>query len=374
MKIANRGVPAPRREGPAAARLSILWGMKRVRPIRAAVALALLLLCGPSAAGPVVAPAGAPRAPGSAEMAPHPVDSKTYNEVWTYQVRLNNHMDLLVNLSRGNFGSFKEPVCGANVLLVGFPGGTRAVAREYPKSNFSWDPAAHRLKVHREIWLEGLPPKSHRLHFATKKNGTEWLIDLEFSRIAPSLVPGNGVWKVNGHLFGQVIHVPWARVDGVVAVGGDTVKVSGVATMDHTWQDDMAPEIVSRTVRWRTFGENWETGYLVRPADGNEAAGYALRKGASGPEIRVPQSWKAEETARRGGIKDWPVRLTVDYGPGGADTLSFGDAWSRTSMLDEFEGVTRWAVKKFFGGEMVDYRGPAKVNGRNGSYVNAFVK
>ena len=29
----------------------------------------------------------------------------------------------------------------------------------------------------------------------------------------------------------------------------------------------MAPEIVSRTVRWRTFGENWETGYLVRPAD-----------------------------------------------------------------------------------------------------------
>ncbi|MBO7130715.1 MAG: hypothetical protein J6V65_01050, partial [Fibrobacterales bacterium] len=180
-------------------------------------ALALLALS--AQAAPIVAPAGAPHAPGPAEMGSHPIDSKTYNEVWTWQARLNGTMDLLVNFTRGNFGSFKDPVCGANVLLVGFGGKTLSVAREYPKSNFSWDPGAARIQVHRQIWAEGLPPKAHRLRFATTKKGVEWLVDLEFSQIAPSLVRGNGVWKLGGHAFGQVIHIPWAKVSGTIVVG-----------------------------------------------------------------------------------------------------------------------------------------------------------
>lgn len=337
-------------------------------------ALAFLALS--AHAAPIVAPAGAPHAPGPAEMGIHPIDSKTYNEVWTWQARLNGSMDLLVNFTRGNFGSFKDPVCGANVLLVGFGGKTHSVAREYPKSNFSWDPGAARIQVHKQIWAEGLPPQRHHLRFATTKKGVEWLVDLEFTQIAPSLVRGNGVWKLGGHAFGQVIHVPWAKVSGTIAVGGDTVAVNGTATMDHTWQDDMAPEIVSRTIRWRTTGASgaWETAFLVRPEDGKGVAGYALRKGPAGTEMRVPQSWEAAESKKVGGIKEWPTVLLVDYGPAGRDSVSFGDAWAKTSVLDEFEGVTRWAVKKFLGGEVVDYRGPAKINGRPGAYVNAFVK
>jgi hypothetical protein len=56
------------------------------------------------------------------------------------------------------------------------------------------------------------------------------------------------------------------------------------------------------------------------------------------------------------------------------DTVHFKPYWSRHSVLDEFSGVTRWTIKKFLGGDMVNDRGGAVINRRRGDYAHMFTR
>src|SRR5437762_13089738 len=79
------------------------------------------------------------------DIAPHPKSSRTYNEFWTYQFWLNEGIQAQVDLSRANFGSFKDPACGADLSLIGFKGRNYFVAREYKARNFAFDVERQRL-------------------------------------------------------------------------------------------------------------------------------------------------------------------------------------------------------------------------------------
>lgn len=329
-----------------------------------------------STATPFSSPTGADRSPGLSDLAPHPAESKTYNEFWTYQLRLNRTIDLTVNITRGNFGSFKDPVCGANVTLNNFNGKNYTVAREYPLPNFVWNPAAARLSVHRNIFFEGLPPKQHRLFFSTSKGGVDWTIDLVFEQMEPSLTPGDGIWEIGKNKIGQMIHIPWSRVKGTLSVDGVTAEVSGTAMMDHTWQDDLAPAIIDRAYRWRIHSgsENWEVGYVMIPrAKGERPAGITLKKGATGPVLQRPVSVAVVEGKTVGGVKNWAeaIEITTDSGK---ETIRFAPAWSRVSVLDEFSGITRWTVKKFLGGDLVNDRGGVRIGEKRGDYAHTYLR
>ena len=141
-----------------------------------------------SSAGAQTPPSGGLRSDALADFAPHPASGKTYNELWTYQFWLNGGVQVQLNLSRANFGSFKDPVCGADLAVTNFRGRNIFVAREYPMKRFSWTPATARLEVHPNIHVEGLPPRAHKLFFSTVKDGKEYFLELTFENMTPGVV------------------------------------------------------------------------------------------------------------------------------------------------------------------------------------------
>src|SRR5690606_9981419 len=128
---------------------------------------------------------------------------------WTWQFLLEGGAQIQLNFSRVHFGTLKDPVCGADLAVMNFRGRNHFVAREYPLSNFSWEPAAERLGVHANIWAEGLPPRSHHVRFATKKGGKSYYLDLTFDKMMPGAVWGDGVFRLGGgESVSLFVHVP----------------------------------------------------------------------------------------------------------------------------------------------------------------------
>src|SRR4051812_16687945 len=103
-------------------------------------AIACLLSVGVVLSAPIP-PTGGLRSDTPVDFAPHNPSSKTFNEFWTYQFWLNGGVQVQLNLSRASFGSFKDPVCGADLAVMNFRGRNAFVAREYPVKRFSWTPA-----------------------------------------------------------------------------------------------------------------------------------------------------------------------------------------------------------------------------------------
>lgn len=316
------------------------------------------------------------------DLAPHPKNNDYYNEFWTYRFFLNDGMNLVVNFSRANLSSLKDPVCGANVSLTGFKGsGSKTqnfkVAREYPKHKFIWDPSRARLNVHEKIWFEGALPGAHKVRFETSKDGVDYFIDLNFTKIASSRVAGDGEYKVGSDILGMVLHIPWAKVEGIVAINGDTVKVSGTAVMDHTWQTNTAPRIVSHGFRYLTFFEGgYETGYFLLPADkGNRNIfpGYAIRKENGNTTLIQPQSLDVLEQKKKGSVPHWIRKANISMRNGETRNFVFKAHYDSHSMLSEFSGLLKWTVKKFFGGDVVTYRGWGEVDGNSAFYETLYV-
>ncbi len=65
---------------------------------------------------------------------------------------------------------------------------------------------------------------------------------------------------------GMFIHVPHARITGFVAINKDTLKISGFAYMDHTFQSKTGPRLIKRGHRY-IWSENdeFEVAYLLIP-------------------------------------------------------------------------------------------------------------
>ena len=98
--------------------------------------VSILVIAGTWSVQAQTPPTGGLRPDVLADFAPHAASSKTFNELWTYQFWLNGGIQVQLNLSRANFGSFKDPVCGADLAVTNFRGRNAFVAREYPVKRF----------------------------------------------------------------------------------------------------------------------------------------------------------------------------------------------------------------------------------------------
>jgi predicted secreted hydrolase len=223
-----------------------------------------------------------------------------------------------------------------------------------------------------DIWFKGLPPKSHQVYLKTSKKGVDWLIDLTFSNMSPSLVKGDGVSKVGKKKVGQVIHIPQGRVSGVIAINGDTVKVSGSVSMAHAWQDELATEIVTQGFQWKTGNsKKGTTGYVLATSK-KEPVGYVIEMAAGVPNYVEMTSLKVEKSKKYSGVKWWQK---WSYGNETKMTnVEIQSPWQKLSVLAEFSGFTKWAVEKFMGGEIVNYRGQIVVEGQKGTYNAFYIK
>lgn len=337
-------------------------------------ALAFTLMPFGASAHEVRFPSGDLRPAALTDLKPHASGSKTYNEFWTYNFILDGNIQAYLNFSRVNLGSFKAPVCGADFTLLGFKGRNYSVAREYDKKNFVFQDAAQRLQVHENIWFSGKLPETHRVYFSTRKKNVSYLVDLEFTEIMPGKVWGDGMFRMGSETVGIFLHIPQAKVTGTLAINGDTVKVSGLAYMDHTFQTTLAPELVDAGYRYSSQNGTLEVGYLMDPDSkyGKQPIGYGLRQQGGSVTLLKPRSMSALSATRALGVRI-PGRLEITYADGSKTLLDRGADRLAQSTLHEFSGTEKFFIRRFMGGEIMTFRGMGTLNASTPVAYNYFI-
>lgn len=295
-------------------------------------------------------PAGGLRTAGVNDMLFSRRGTRYYNEAWSYQFQFDNGMQASLNLTFAKLG-FKDPVCGADLSLAGFKGRNYAVGREYPEKRFQQSANPMRIQVNENIWSTGLPPAAHHLHFEAAKN-EGFYVDLVFSEMKPGVVWGNGMFKVGDGDFSSALMIPMAKVSGRVAVGKDTLNVTGVAMMEHLRQSHLVSDLLVGSMRYFQPGAN--PLYMSWFREKKSAwGGYAINWSNGQPQLLTG-------AANVEGIP--PARATL-----GSMVLDRKSVAQSNSILDGMEGVTRTVVKMFIGNVRM-HRGKATVNGQQGIY------
>jgi predicted secreted hydrolase len=338
------------------------------------LALAVALLAVSAAAEGVRTPSGNLRPSALADLKPHPSGSKYYNEFWTYHLFLEGNVQAYLNFSRVNLGSFKSPVCGADLAVLGFKGRNYTVAREYEKGNFRFLDSLHQLQVHEDIWFHGSLPDTHRIHFDTRKKGVTYFLDLEFTDILPGMVWGDGMFRMGSESVGIFIHIPRARVKGKLAINKDTLDVTGIGYMDHTFQTDLAPSLVRAGFRYIAQNGATEVGYYLLPDSkyGTSPVGYGLREQGGVMALLKPTGLKAVASGKSMGVKV-PTKLEITFQDGSKSVVDRGSDRLAQSTLHEFSGFTRMAIKGFLGGEIFTFKGLGTLNASKSVGYNYFV-
>ncbi len=323
---------------------------------------ALLWILPAFASGAITTPAGGLRPDNASDLAPHPEISGTFNEFWTYLFWLNNGTQVEINLSRARFGNIKDPVCGAGLSVMGFRGQNYHVSREFKIENFSFDPVRNRLAVHDGIFFEGRPPLSHHVVFGTAKNKVSYFLDLSFKDMTPGAVWGNGVFHLaDDQQVGLFFHIPRARVQGRLAINGDTMTVDGFGWMDHTWQTQFAPKLVDAGYRYvlPAAPERVEGGYFFQK-DG-AVFGYGVREDKGRLTLLRPTALKTSEQMSWAGVA-LPRVFEVDFYNGVPARCRWKDQRQTSSAFQEMNSMERFGAKLFLGGDLCGFRGTGVVN------------
>lgn len=340
----------------------LLRPVRRLAPGRGfAFLLLFALLTAALPARAVTPPEGGLRRDTPADYAPAPRPGRTHNEFWTWQFRLNDGIQLQLNLSRVHFGSLKDPVCGADLAVMGFRGHNYFVAREYPMRNFSWNSEAARLEVHADIYAEGLPPRAHRVSFSTRKGGHDYFLELTFEEMTPGAVWGDGIFRLGGGEESALfIHIPKAKVKGRLAIDGDTTAVRGFGWMDHSRQSQFGTKFMDAGYRYAVTSGRAEGGYFFQ--DGDKVFGYGVREEKGALALLKPESIRVSERTSWGPAAV-PKGLDISL-EGRNDTLRLQrtENRQRTSVLQELGTFERFAAKMYLGGELLSYRGLATVD------------
>lgn len=322
-----------------------------------ACVLALLPVHSASAAD---MPQGGLRRDMLSDYAPDPSPGRTHNEFWTWQFRLNDGLQIQMNMSRVHLGSLKDPVCGSDLAVMGFKGRNYFVAREYPLRNFTWDPGAGRLEVHNNIWAEGIPPREHRVHFSTSKGGVDYFLDLTFEHMTPGAVWGDGMFRLaGGEKASLFFHIPSARVRGRLAINGDTIAVRGFGAMDHSRQTQFATRFMDAGYRYVVTSGRVEAGYFLQK--GSRVSGYGIREENGVLKLLKPEALRIDERTSWGGISV-PRRLDVLLDGRPPVNLQRVEDRQRTSVLQELGSLERMGARMYLGGEIFGYRGMGRVD------------
>ncbi len=330
------------------------------------VVFVLFLSYQASSASSVKKPAGPVRHTTYADLKAHTQPSRTYNEFWTYQFSLNQGIQLVLNFSRANLG-IKDPVCGTDMGLIGFMGKNYALAREYPKKNFKFSDGKQQLNIHKKIWFGGKLPETHRVYLNTRKNNISYLIDLKFSDIEQGVTFGDGVFKLGAEKIGLYIHIPRAKVHGIIAINQDTVEVNGIGYMDHTFQSKMGTKLVSAGYRYQALGDEIHAAYcLVPKSSKGELFGIGVKGKPGALTAYQPARFETLEKSKRKNVT-LATKLKVHYGNQQTVFQRGADA-QQWSVLSELGRALRWGAKKLMGGEVIYFRGKGSLDGKPAFY------
>lgn len=318
---------------------------------------------------------GGPRIATVDDLRPHIQEQPGYTETWAYHVYLEGDVQLFINFSRANLGSFKGEVSGADLSIVGLNGRNYAIAREFPAENLNFEEENHKLSVHRNIWFSGQLPHSHHVHYETAKKGMSYLVDLVFDRIEPGVVSGDGIYSfAQGGDLGVFIHIPYATVSGTIAVNGQEHRVKGTAYMDHMFQTIGLPKLLCCGFRYIRHDSDWEVGSFLLSSKrfGSAVAGYGLKKTDTAVELLTPRSLTVLSETKIKGARVAEA-IEVLYSTDRRLHIDRIGVDQRLSVFSELGGFVKTLARIFVGGELIYYRAPGKLDRTQDAHLNYFV-
>ncbi len=291
-----------------------------------------------------------------------------YNELWNYHIVLDNGSEIYLNYSISHYGGVRDAVSGARLSLINWNNKNYEAAREYNLDRFIFHEDSYKFDLNpdRGIWFEGRLPNEHSINFNTKKNGTLFDIKLDFSDIETGFTWGDGKFLLgNDDEAGLFTPIPYARISGFVALNGDTVKVSGTASMNQTYQTNIGTKLFQDSFRFYSQNDGKiNAGYFLVPKDRqNEVVGYAYESTNSGFEIKKPTSLERLDSKKFLGEKIYS-KIKICYVEHPCEIITVKEINEKIAMLDELGGFKKMLAKRFLGGDIIELRGSALINNK----------
>jgi predicted secreted hydrolase len=190
---------------------------------------------------------------------------------------------------------------------------------------------------------------------------------LELTQLKPGWTWGDGSFKSGSKSMNLFLNIPGAQVAGTVIVDGDTLQVKGKAWMDHTVHSDFATHLMESGYRVVSFADGaFKGGYIFESTQSGQWLGYGIEfaPGSDIPNLLSPTDIKVSESKKYLGLK-LPTTLTITFEGGKKWQVSVESLRHKMSTLNEFGGFTSAIIKKYMGGEIINYSGTALLNGKN---------
>jgi hypothetical protein len=318
--------------------------------------IALILLCLASLGiSAVNNPAGEERKTGVADFFRHPQKGDKYNEMWSYVFVLDNGTKIYVNYT-WMYVPTQGFKIGTDFSIWNFKGKSYSVGRQYETDRFAEDKSTNTISINKGSYLmEKTPGAGHRVLFSANKNGEKFL-DLTFTSAAKGIVPGDGVFTVNGAKSGMFVHIPHGRVKGRIGIGKDTIEVQGYGYMDQAWQNEKSTEISERMITFcMPSAKSFIAGRIGITKNG-APFGYAIHNSENTSKTIFASS--VLENEKNYNPKSFPKNLTIVWSDTTVAALKFeAKAQETFSILSNFDGFLERNAVKLALGDLIYKRG-----------------
>lgn len=287
-----------------------------------------------------------------------------YNEMWNYQFYLNDGITVHIAFSVANFGSFKSPVSGLQMSIYNLDGEHFQVSREYPIEHLIQDQEKNLFKIHpnRTIYFQGKLPQEHEVHAEFTKHDVYYKVRLNFTNIHRGVKWGDAAFHIGDDNVGIITHIPYAEVQGTVAVDDTEKSVNGTAYMDHTYQDRATTDLVRSGYRFVNHenSQNWDLLYYLLPKNNpkNQTVGLRIKKEKGNLSVNGIEKISMMNTSDTFGV-DLARIMDLSMENESEIRLNRTQDYEKFSILSELGWLARRAAKSFLGGEVISLRGEA---------------
>lgn len=302
--------------------------------------------------------------------------SSYYYETWTYHIVLDNGIYIIYEFNITDFGAFKERVSGAKFQITWLDGKTHVARKEYNLNTFAYDSTRNKIELHprRTYWAQGRFDSVHTVNFDTKKKGVDYHTTLELYDIAKSQIWGDGHFVVQGTEMSLAFPVPHAKVRGMVALNGDTLRnVSGVAFMDHIHIKDKVTSLFKRGHRIKIGdAQNGKLINVMQSNDSNRLLGYGIDYNNGKATLLKPAEIKDLSKGKVRGVQ-FSEASKLRFENGDTVEVTVDKVLDDYSILDELGGIQKFFAKKYLGGQVIEFNGMGHAASSDSMIFNYFI-